>query len=159
MVLISRNCCLYYGDLTDSSNLTSIHEEVQPDEVYNPGAQSHVAVSFELPQYSAEGLCDCHWSPVQRPRSFALPSAGSGKGREEESIIEALAIPHPLLSIGEVIVRIDPCYFRPAEVESLLGDPANAKAELGRVPEITLDKMVEKMVAHDLDLARCHALL
>ena len=82
-----------------------------------------------------------------------------GKGREEESIIEALAIPHSLLSIGEVIVRIDPCYFRPAEVESLLGDPANAKAELGRVPEITLDKMVEKMVAHDLDLARCHALL
>ena len=82
-----------------------------------------------------------------------------GEGREEEGIIESLTIPHPLLTTGEVIVRIDARYFRPAEVETLLGDPAKAKAELGWVPEITLDEMVEEMVAHDLDLARRHALL
>ncbi len=45
---------LHYGDLTDSSNLTRILEEVQPDEVYNLGAQSHVAVSFESPEYTAD---------------------------------------------------------------------------------------------------------
>ena len=82
-----------------------------------------------------------------------------GEGREEEGVIEALTIPHPSLAIGEVIVRIDPRYFRPAEVETLLGDPAKAKGELGWVPEITLDEMVVEMVAHDLDLARRHALL
>ena len=58
-----------------------------------------------------------------------------------------------------MIVRIDPRYFRPAEVETLLGDPSKAKADLGWVPEITLEEMVEEMVAHDLDLARRHALL
>lgn len=45
---------LHYGDLTDSSNLTRIISEVQPDEVYNLGAQSHVAVSFEAPEYTAD---------------------------------------------------------------------------------------------------------
>ncbi len=50
----NRNFVLHYGDLTDSSNLTRIIQEVQPDEVYNLGAQSHVAVSFESPEYTAD---------------------------------------------------------------------------------------------------------
>lgn len=50
----NRNFVLHYGDLTDSSNLTRIIKEVQPDEVYNLGAQSHVAVSFESPEYTAD---------------------------------------------------------------------------------------------------------
>ena len=50
----SKNLTLHYGDLTDSSNLTRILKEVQPDEVYNLGAQSHVAVSFESPEYTAD---------------------------------------------------------------------------------------------------------
>ena len=58
-----------------------------------------------------------------------------------------------------MIVRIDSRYFRPSEVETLLGDPAKANADLGWVPEITLDEMIGEMVAHDLDLARRHALL
>ncbi len=300
---------LHYGDLTDSSNLTRILEEVQPDEVYNLGAQSHVAVSFESPEYTADvdamgtlrlleairflglekktrfyqastselyglvqeipqrestpfyprspyavaklyaywmtvnyreaygmyacngilfnhesprrgetfvtrkitrslanisqGLEEClyignmnalrdwghakdyvrmQWMMLQQqePRDYVIATGvqysvrqfiekaaaqlgifirWQGEGREEEGIIESLAIPHPSLGVGEVIVRIDPRYFRPAEVETLLGDPAKAKAELGWVPEITLDEMVEEMVAHDFDLARRHALL
>jgi GDPmannose 4,6-dehydratase len=57
------------------------------------------------------------------------------------------------------IVRIDPRYFRPTEVETLLGDPSKAKEKLGWVPEITVDQMVEEMVAHDLSQAKQHALL
>ena len=82
-----------------------------------------------------------------------------GEGREEIGIIESLSTPYASLSTGNVIVRVDARYFRPAEVETLLGDPSKAKADLGWVPEITLDEMVEEMVAHDLDLARRHALL
>jgi GDPmannose 4,6-dehydratase len=56
-------------------------------------------------------------------------------------------------------VRIDPRYFRPAEVETLLGDPSKAKAKLGWVPEITVDQMIEEMVDSDLVEARKHELL
>ena len=58
-----------------------------------------------------------------------------------------------------MVVKIDPRYFRPTEVETLLGDPTKAKDKLGWVPEITLDQMIEEMVANDLDQARRHALL
>ncbi|MCD6061488.1 MAG: gmd, partial [Moraxellaceae bacterium] len=65
----------------------------------------------------------------------------------------------PALKKGDVVVAVDPRYFRPAEVETLLGDPAKAKEKLGWVPEITLDEMVKEMVAHDLEQAQRHALL
>jgi GDPmannose 4,6-dehydratase len=61
--------------------------------------------------------------------------------------------------VGDVVVQIDPHYYRPTEVETLLGDPTKAKEKLGWVPEIILDQMIEEMVAHDLDQARQHALL
>ena len=65
----------------------------------------------------------------------------------------------PALKVGDVIVQIDPRYYRPTEVETLLGDPTKAKKKLGWVPEITLDQMIMEMVANDLDQAKQHALL
>jgi GDPmannose 4,6-dehydratase len=65
----------------------------------------------------------------------------------------------PALKVGDVIMQIDPCYYRPTEVETLLGDPTKAKEKLGWVPEITLDQMIVEMVANDLDQAKQHALL
>jgi GDPmannose 4,6-dehydratase len=301
---------LHYGDLTDSSNLTRIISEVQPDEVYNLGAQSHVAVSFEAPEYTADvdatgtlrlleairflglekktrfyqastselyglvqeipqkettpfyprspyavakmyaywitvnyresyGMYACNgilfnhesprrgetfvtrkitralaniaqglekclflgnmdalrdwghakdyvrmqWMMLQQdtPDDFVIATgkqisvrefvrmsaenAGiklefSGEGLEEiatvTSVDESLA---PSVKPGDVIVRIDPRYFRPAEVETLLGDPTKAKEKLGWVPEITVEEMCAEMVAADLDTARQHALL
>jgi GDPmannose 4,6-dehydratase len=65
----------------------------------------------------------------------------------------------PKVRVGDVIVKVDPRYFRPAEVETLLGDPTKAKDKLGWVPEITVEQMCSEMVAHDLNKAKQHALL
>jgi GDPmannose 4,6-dehydratase len=83
-----------------------------------------------------------------------------GEGVEEKGIVTRVSGDKaPALKPGDVIIAVDPRYFRPAEVETLLGDPALAKAKLGWVPEITLDEMVREMVAHDLEQAQRHALL
>ena len=65
----------------------------------------------------------------------------------------------PGVSVGDVIIRVDSRYFRPAEVETLLGDPTKAKDKLGWTPEITVEEMCAEMVAYDLDKAKRHALL
>jgi len=301
---------LHYGDLTDSSNLTRIISEIQPDEIYNLGAQSHVAVSFEAPEYTADvdamgtlrlleairflglekktrfyqastselyglvqetpqkettpfhprspygvaklyaywitvnyresygiyacngilfnhesprrgetfvtrkitralaniaqGLEEClflgnmdalrdwghakdyvrmQWMMLQQeaPEDFVIATgkqisvrefvrmsaenAGiqlefSGEGVKETATV-TFANPDlaPAVKKGDVIVRVDPRYFRPAEVETLLGDPTKAKEKLGWVPEITVEEMCAEMVASDLATARRHALL
>jgi len=304
-----RNLFLHYGDLSDSSNLTRLIAEIKPDEVYNLAAQSHVAVSFESPEYTADvdalgtlrlleairflgmektcrfyqastselyglvqetpqkettpfyprspyavaklyaywitvnyreaygmyacngilfnhesprrgetfvtrkitralanisqGLEEClymgnldalrdwghakdyvrmQWMMLQQEepkdyviatgvqysvREFIEKAAGKlgisirweGEGKEEVGIVDGVSMTESALRIGTPIVRIDPRYFRPAEVETLLGDPGKAKADLGWIPQITLDEMIDEMVAHDLDQARRHALL
>jgi GDPmannose 4,6-dehydratase len=63
------------------------------------------------------------------------------------------------LKVGDVIVKVDPRYFRPTEVETLLGDPTKAKDKLGWVPEITVEEMCAEMVANDLNIAKRQALL
>ena len=65
----------------------------------------------------------------------------------------------PALAVGDVIVRVDSRYFRPTEVETLLGDPAKAKERLGWVPEISVQQMCAEMVAEDLKVAKRHAFL
>ena len=306
----NQNFVLHYGDLTDSSCITRIIQQVQPDEIYNLGAQSHVAVSFESPEYTADvdgmgalrileairllglsqktrfyqastselyglvqeipqkettpfyprspyavaklyaywitvnyresygmyacngilfnhessrrgetfvtrkitrglanisqGLESClymgnmdslrdwghardyvkmQWLMLQQDapedfviatgvqysvRDFIRMSAAElgitlrfeGAGVDEKAVVEFIEEDKaPALKLGDVIVEIDPRYFRPAEVETLLGDPTRAKDKLGWVPETTLQEMVQEMVAHDLDQARSHALL
>ncbi|HAY44679.1 MAG TPA: GDP-mannose 4,6-dehydratase [Gammaproteobacteria bacterium] len=305
-----RDFVLHYGDLSDASNLTRILSEVRPDEVYNLGAQSHVAVSFEAPEYTADvdalgtlrmleairflkledktrfyqastselyglvqevpqtettpfhprspygvaklyaywitvnyreaygmyacngilfnheserrgetfvtrkitrglatialGLEDClymgnldalrdwghakdyvrmQWLMLQQDtaedfviatgeqysvRAFiemaaaelGVTLAWNGEGAEEVGTVDSVegeAANH--LEQGQAIVRIDPRYLRPAEVETLLGDPTKAKEKLGWELEITVQEMIQEMVAHDLDQAKRHALL
>ena len=91
-----------------------------------------------------------------------------GIGKQIQKIIN-LGVEKVALSSGSMpfsvelditgIIRIDPRYFRPTEVASLLGDPTKAKEKLGWVPEITLDELVQEMVASDLVDAKKHALL
>jgi GDPmannose 4,6-dehydratase len=301
---------LHYGDLSDSSNLIRIIQETQPDEIYNLGAQSHVAVSFEAPEYTADidalgtlrlleairmlglekktrfyqastselygmvqetpqrettpfyprspyavaklyaywicvnfreayGLYACNgilfnhesprrgetfvtrkvtrglaniacgletclymgnvdalrdwghardyvrmqWMMLQQEspedfviatgqqisvRAFIVRAAArlgitlhwSGSGVDEiASVATVEGFATSALKAGDVIVRIDPRYFRPAEVETLLGDPTKAKQKLGWVPQITIDQLIEEMIESDLNQSRQHALL
>ena len=301
---------LHYGDLSDTSNLIRIIQETQPDEIYNLGAMSHVAVSFESPEYTADvdamgtlrileairilglerktkfyqastselyglvqeipqkettpfyprspyavakmyaywitvnyreaygiyacngilfnhesprrgetfvtrkitrglanmaqGLDTClymgnldalrdwghakdyvrmQWLMLQQDqpedfviatgvqysvRQFIAWSAAElgitlrfeGKGVDEVAIVSSIeGNKAPSLKVGDIVVRVDPRYFRPTEVETLLGDPSKAKAKLGWVPEITVQEMCAEMVAADLAEAQRNALL
>jgi GDPmannose 4,6-dehydratase len=301
---------LHYGDLTDTSNLTRLMRDIEPDEVYNLGAQSHVAVSFEMPEYTADvdaigtlrlleairflgldqktrfyqastselyglvqetpqnentpfhprspyavaklyaywmtvnyreayGIYACngilfnHESPrrgetfVTRKITRGLANLAMGIGpclymgtidalrdwghardyvrmkwlmlqqEQAEDFVIASGVQYsvrdfirwsarelgleleflgtgvdeiarvtvvnkeiaPFVSEGDVVMRIDPRYFRPAEVETLLGDPSKAKARLGWEPEISAQQMCAEMMREDLRLARRQAVL
>ncbi len=301
---------LHYGDLCDSSNLTRILNEVAPDEVYNLGAQSHVAVSFEAPEYTADvdalgtlrlleairflglqgrtrfyqassselygqvtevpqrestpfhprspyavaklyaywitinyreayGLYACngilfnHESPrrgetfvtrkitrslaniavglercvylgnldalrdwghardyvqmqwlmlqQERPEDYVIATGRQvsvreflrmgarvlgielefiGRGIDERAVVAAVqGEDAPAVQVGDVIAVVDPGYFRPAEVDTLLGDATLARERLGWVATVTLEQIVEEMVRNDLDQSRRSALL
>ncbi|MFP3753442.1 MULTISPECIES: GDP-mannose 4,6-dehydratase [unclassified Cupriavidus] len=309
-----RNFILHYGDLTDSTNLIRIIQQVQPDELYNLGAQSHVAVSFDSPEYTANsdalgtlrlleairilglekktrfyqastselyglvqeipqkettpfyprspyavaklygywitvnyresygmyacngilfnhesplrgetfvtrkitraisrialGLQDClylgnmnslrdwghardyvemQWMMLQQenPEDFVIATGVQysvrdfvrvaaaelgivlrfeGEGVDEVGIVDSVDAQKATaagikVAAGETVVRVDPRYFRPAEVETLLGDPTKARQKLGWTPRTTFAELVSEMVAADFDLARRDSLV
>ena len=83
-----------------------------------------------------------------------------GKGINEKGIVAAIKGDNiPAIKVGDVIVQIDQRYFRPAEVQTLLGDPTKAKQILGWVPEITAQEICTEMVAEDLKIAQRQAIL
>ncbi|MCU6352338.1 GDP-mannose 4,6-dehydratase [Morganella morganii] len=306
----SKNIHLHYGDLTDSSNLIRLVKEIQPDEVYNLGAMSHVAVSFESPEYAADvdalgtirlleairinglenktrfyqastselygevqeipqtektpfhprspyavakmyaywitvnyresygmyacngilfnhesprrgetfvtrkitrglanialGLESClflgnlsalrdwghakdyvrmQWMMLQQEqaedfviatgkqisvRDFVLMSAKEAgislefTGNDLDEVATVISVDKskaPNVNIGDIIVRVSPKYFRPAEVETLLGNPEKARIKLGWVPEITVNELCAEMVRCDLEKAKQLSLL
>ncbi|MFC1601945.1 GDP-mannose 4,6-dehydratase [Pseudomonadota bacterium] len=300
----NRDFVLHYGDMTDSSSLTRIIQQVQPDELYNLAAQSHVAVSFEEPEYTANadalgalrvleairilglekktrfyqastselyglvqevpqsettpfyprspyavaklyaywmtvnyreaygiyacngilfnhespvrgetfvtrkitralariklGLQDClylgnmdakrdwghakdyvemQWLMLQqeKPEDFVIATGiqytvrdfvtaaatelgislrWKGKGEKEVAIVDAADKKECSVKPGDVIVKVDPRYYRPTEVETLLGDPSKAKEKLGWVPKIEFKELVAEMAREDLELAK-----
>jgi GDPmannose 4,6-dehydratase len=304
-----RRFHLHHGDLTDSTSILRIIQRVQPDEIYNLAAQSHVAVSFEEPEYTANadglgalrileairilglekrarfyqastselyglvrevpqrestpfyprspyavaklyaywitvnyreaygiyacngilfnhespvrgetfvtrkitraiariaiGSQDClylgnlgalrdwghardyvqmQWLMLQQPepedfviasgvqysvREFVQKAASElgvklrfeGSGVDEVGIVEAVTSKECRVPPGTVIVRVDPRYFRPTEVETLLGDPSKAHAKLGWSPTVTFDALVKEMVLSDYQIAKRDALI
>ncbi|HKK23924.1 MAG TPA: GDP-mannose 4,6-dehydratase, partial [Pseudohaliea sp.] len=91
---------------------------------------------------------------------LGLSLAFEGEGVDEVARVTAVSGDRaPAVAVGAVVVRVDPRYFRPAEVETLLGDPAKAKAQLGWEPELTAREMCAEMVAEDLKAAQRSALL
>jgi len=97
---------------------------------------------------------------IRSAKQLGITLRFEGVAEKEQAIVASIeGDKAPALKVGDVIMQIDPRYYRPTEVETLLGDPAKAKAKLGWVPEITLDQMIVEMVANDLDQAKQHALL
>jgi GDPmannose 4,6-dehydratase len=97
---------------------------------------------------------------IRSAKQLGITLKFEGTAENEKAIVVSIeGDKAPALKAGDVIVQIDPRYYRPTEVETLLGDPTKAKEKLGWVPEITLDQMIAEMVRNDLDQARQHALL
>jgi GDPmannose 4,6-dehydratase len=97
---------------------------------------------------------------VRSAKQLGVSLRFEGAAESERAIVVGIeGDKAPALKVGDVIVQIDPRYYRPTEVETLLGDPTKAKEKLGWVPEITLDQMIVEMVANDLDQAKQYALL
>ena len=97
---------------------------------------------------------------IRSAKQLGITLKFEGTAENEKVIVASIeGDKAPALKVGDVIVQIDPRYYRPTEVETLLGDPTKAKTKLGWVPEITLDQMIVEMVANDLDQAKQHALL
>ena len=84
-----------------------------------------------------------------------------GSGLDEKGIVKSIQHKNltPSIKVGDVIVSIDSSYFRPAEVETLLGDPSKAKNKLQWEPKISIDEMCSEMIAEDLKIAQKNALL
>jgi len=88
-----------------------------------------------------------HWSSEE----LGVTLKFEGQGVDEIATVVAInGDKAPSLKIGDVVVKIDPHYFRPTEVETLLGDPSKAKAKQGWTPEMSVQKMCAEMVASDL---------
>jgi len=105
-------------------------------------------------QYSVRDFI--RWSAAE----LGITVEFQGEGLEETAVVTQITGDSaPALKVGDTIVRVDPRYFRPAEVETLLGDPSKAKDKLGWVPEITVREMCAEMVAADLKTAQSHAFL
>src|SRR6185312_4266061 len=99
-------------------------------------------------QYSVRQFVD------MAAKELGITLAFEGHGAEEKAVVQAVeGDKAPAVKVGDVIVAVDPRYFRPAEVETLLGGPAKAKADLGWIPQISLAQMVREMVSSDLDAA------
>lgn len=105
-------------------------------------------------QYSVRDFI--RWSAEALGVSLRFGGSGTGEVAVVETVIFDRA---PNVRLGQVIMRIDPRYFRPAEVETLLGDPTNAREKLGWTPQITAQEMCREMVEEDLKAARRHRLL
>ena len=105
-------------------------------------------------QYSVRQFIE--WSA----KELGITLSFEGEGVDEIGVVTAIhGNKAQSLNVGDVVVRVDPRYFRPAEVETLLGDPTCAKKKLGWEPEITAQEMCSEMVAEDLKVARRNAFL
>jgi GDPmannose 4,6-dehydratase len=92
---------------------------------------------------------------IRSAKQLGITLRFDGISDNEKAIVAAIeGDKAPALKVGDIIIRIDPSYYRLTEVDILLGDPAKAKSKLGWVPEISLDQMIVEMVANDLECAK-----
>jgi GDPmannose 4,6-dehydratase len=146
--------CLYMGNLDALRDWGHAKDYVRMQWLMLQQDQPEDFVIATGVQYSVRQFIE--WSA----RELGITLRFEGQGVDEIAIVDKIEGDRaPALAVGQVIVRIDPRYFRPTEVQTLLGDPSKAKAKLGWAPEITVEQMCREMVASDLVEAKRHALL
>jgi GDPmannose 4,6-dehydratase len=146
--------CLYMGNMNALRDWGHAKDYVRMQWMMLQQEQPEDFVIATGVQYSVRQFIE--WSA----KELGITLRFEGQGIDEVAVIEAIEGDNvPALKRGDVIVRVDPRYFRPAEVETLLGDPSKAKEKLGWTPEITTQEMCVEMVAEDLKTAKRHALL
>jgi GDPmannose 4,6-dehydratase len=148
------DACLFMGNIDALRDWGHAKDYVRMQWMMLQQEQAEDFVIATGQQYSVREFI--HWAASE----LGITIRFEGSGVEEMGVVEAVSGDiSPGVKPGDVIVRIDPRYFRPAEVETLLGDPTKAKEKLGWTPEITAREMCAEMVAEDLHTARRHALL
>jgi GDPmannose 4,6-dehydratase len=146
--------CLYMGNLDAMRDWGHAKDYVRMQWMMLQQDQPEDFVIATGVQYSVRQLIE--WSAAE----LGVKLRFEGQGVDEVAIIDSITGDKArLLKPGQTIVRVDPRYFRPTEVETLLGDPSKAKAKLGWTPEITVQQMCAEMVANDLEQTKQHALL
>ena len=146
--------CLYMGNIDALRDWGHAKDYVRMQWMMLQQDQADDFVIATGVQYSVRQFIE--WSA----KEVGVTLRFEGHGVDEIAIVESLeGDDAPSINVGDVIVRIDPRYFRPAEVETLLGDPSKAKERLGWTPKITVQEMCSEMVCEDLKAAKRHALL
>ena len=146
--------CLYMGNLDALRDWGHAKDYVRMQWMMLQQEQPEDFVIATGVQYSVRQFIE--WAAAE----LGITLRFEGQGVDECAVVAAIAGDKaPALKVGDVVVRVDPRYFRPAEVETLLGDPSKAKQKLGWEPEITVQQMCAEMVAEDLKVAQRHAFL
>jgi GDPmannose 4,6-dehydratase len=146
--------CLYMGNLDALRDWGHAKDYVRMQWMMLQQEQAEDFVIATGVQYSVRQFIQ--WSAAE----LGITLKFDGHGIDERGIVSSVSGDKAsYLNVGDVIIKIDPRYFRPTEVETLLGDPTKAKEKLGWIPEITVQEMCREMVASDLEEARKHALL
>jgi len=146
--------CLYMGNLDALRDWGHAKDYVRMQWLMLQQDQAEDFVIATGQQFSVRQFI--HWSA----QALGITLRFEGQGIHEVAVVERISGSQaPALKTGQTVVRIDPRYFRPTEVETLLGDAAKAEQKLGWVPEITAHQMCQEMVAFDLQEAKRHALL
>jgi GDPmannose 4,6-dehydratase len=146
--------CLYMGNIDSLRDWGHAKDYVRMQWMMLQQSQPEDFVIATGVQYSVREFIQ--WTAQELGLTLRFEGHGEAEKAYVDSISGDMA---PALKVGDCVVQVDPRYFRPAEVETLLGDPSKAKEKLGWVPEITAQEMCAEMVAHDLQAARRHALL
>jgi GDPmannose 4,6-dehydratase len=147
-VALGTQACLYLGNLNARRDWGHAQDFVEAQWLMLQQDQPEDFVIATGEQRSVRDFVDA------AAAKLGIELAWSGEGKDEVGRVASLASAGEALCVGQVIVRVDPFYFRPAEVQSLLGDAAKARAKLKWCPRIKFDEMVEEMVMADLALAR-----
>jgi GDPmannose 4,6-dehydratase len=153
-IAVGLESCLYMGNLDALRDWGHAKDYVRMQWMMLQQDKPKDYVIATGVQYSVRQFIDL------AAKELGITLAFEGQGVHERAVVQAVAGDKaPAVKVGDVIVRVDPRYFRPAEVETLLGDPAAARSDMGWVPKITLGEMVAEMVSADLATANKTAFL